>query len=409
MSDVVLTSRQRQSCLIALIASLAVMSITTGMTWPLLAEVLRNQGVDESLIGLNAAAQFVGIFIVAMVATRLIPRLGFFRATLAGMILVFITILLLPAFRDLYMWFPLRLVLGTGNALLFLTGETWINRILDDEVRGRWIGIYSTVGMTGWALGPIIGGSLDGSGWMPFLVAALCIVPATFLLLPTRSIDLEARADQPTETSSGTMWRALLIAPTVLLSSAMFGIVDGGLMSFGHIYAMDLLGNEHRDVAYAVIWVTLVGSIFWQIPIGRLADRLNRGWMLVGCVAVIALACALLPFTISGGLAPWYTPQGLALWATLVVWGGAMGGTFTVGMTLLGERFTGSALIAANAVFTMLFGIGGLAGPFAVGSAMSTWGPQAFPASLLAAVSVYGLFATYRQATHGRRTVTRSL
>ena len=29
---------------------------------------------------------------------------------------------------------------------------------------------------------------------------------------------------------------------------------------------------------------------------------------------------------------------------TLIVWGGAMGGTFTVGMTLLGERFTGRPL-----------------------------------------------------------------
>jgi MFS family permease len=300
-------------------------------------------------------------------------------------------------------------VLGIGNALLFLTGETWINRILDDKVRGRWIGVYSTVGMTGWALGPIIGGTLDGGGWMPFLVAAACIVPAIVLLAPTRSIDLEARADHATETSGATMWHALLIAPTVLMSSAMFGVVDGGLMSFGHIYAMELLGDDQRNVGYAVIWVVLVGSIFWQIPIGRFADRFNRGWMLVACIAVIAVAGSLLPVTIRGGLAPWYSPEGLALWGTLVVWGGAMGGTFTVGMTLLGERFTGTALIAGNAVFSMLFGIGGLVGPLAVGSAMSAWGPQAFPATLVAAVVVYGVFAAYRQATRGRRTATGSI
>jgi MFS family permease len=131
--------------------------------------------------------------------------------------------------------------------------------------------------------------------------------------------------------------------------------------------------------------------------------------MLVGCIAVIAIACAILPLTIHGGLAPWYSPDGLALWLTLVVWGGAMGGTFTVGMTLLGERFTGSALIAANAVFTMLFGIGGLVGPLAVGSAMSAWGPTAFPVTLVVAVTVYGLFAAYRQATRGRRAATGSV
>ena len=408
MSEVDLTPQQRRSCLLALIASLAVMAITTGMTWPLLAEILRDQGVDESLIGLNAAAQFVGIFIVSMLATRIIPRLGFFRATLIGMLLVFVSILLLPAFRDLIIWFPLRFVLGLGNALLFLAGETWINRILDDRSRGRWIGVYSTVGTAGWALGPIIGGTLDGSGWWPFLVAAACTVPAVVLLMPTRTIKLDT-GGHAAETTGSSMLFVLLVAPTVMLSSAMFSIVEGGLMSFGHLYTMDILGEGHRNIGYAVIWVGLVGGIMWQMPIGWLADHVNRHWLLIGCVVIIAVSCALLPLTIHGGLRPWYSLDGLALWTTLVVWGGAMGGTFTVGMTLLGERFTGRALISANAVFSMVFGVGGMVGPLAVGGAMSLWGPQAFPATLFASAAVFGVFAAYRQVTRHQRSATGSM
>ncbi len=409
MSDITLTAQQRRSCLIALIATLAVMAITTGMTWPLLAEILRDQGVDESIIGLNAASQFVGILIVSLLATRIIPRLGFFRATLVGMTMVFVTILLLPAFRDVIVWFPLRFLFGLGNALLFLAGETWINRILDDRTRGRWIGVYSTVGMAGWTLGPIIAGSVDSSGWLPFLIAAACIVPAVFLLLPTRSINLDTGTKHATDASGVSMWGAFLVAPTVLLAGAMFGFVDGGLMSFGHLYTMDMLGDGYRNIGYAVIWTGLIGAIFWQMPIGWLADRIDRGWMLVGCVTVIAIACALLPYVIHGGLAPWYSLDGLALWVTMIFWGGAMGGTFTVGMTLLGQRFTGQALIAANAVFTLTFGIGGMIGPMTVGSAMSAWGPGAFPATLLAVAAAYAVFAAYRQATRHRRTATGAL
>ncbi|MEM7122961.1 MAG: MFS transporter [Pseudomonadota bacterium] len=409
MSDVVLTGQQRRSCLIALIASLAVMAITTGMTWPLLAEILRDQGVDESIIGLSAASQFIGTIIVSFLATRIIPRLGFFRATLTGMALVFVTILLIPAFRDVLVWFPLRFVFGIGNALLFLAGETWINRILDDHSRGRWIGVYSTVGMAGWALGPVIAGTVDGSGWTPFLIAAACIVPATLLLLPTRSINLDTRTKQADEATGSTMWLAFVAAPTVLLSAAMFGFIDGALLSFGHLYTMDMLGSEHRDIAYAVIWTGLIGAVVWQMPLGWLADRVDRGWMLVGCVATIAVACALLPLVIDGGLAPWYSLQGLALWVTLIVWGAAMGGTFTVGMTLLGQRFTGQALIAANAVFSLFFAVGGLTGPFSVGSAMSAWGPEAFPATLLGVAVAYCAFAAYRQATRRRRLATGSM
>ena len=67
------------------------------------------------------------------------------------------------------------------------------------------------------------------------------------------------------------------------------------------------------------------------------------------------------------------------------------------GITLLGERFRDIELVSANAVFSVLFGIGGLLGPFMAGTAMSAIGPAGFPLSLLAAVVVYAVFALYRQ------------
>ena len=76
-----------------------------------------------------------------------------------------------------------------------------------------------------------------------------------------------------------------------------------------------------------------------------------------------------------------------------------MGGIFTVGITLLGQRFRGIELVSANAVFSVLFGVGGLLGPFIVGTTMSVIGPVGFPVSLLVAVGLYTLFAVYRQLT----------
>ena len=85
------------------------------------------------------------------------------------------------------------------------------------------------------------------------------------------------------------------------------------------------------------------------------------------------------------------------------VTGGSMGGIFTVGITLLGERFRDVELVSANAVFAVLFGVGGLLGPFMTGTAMSTMGPDGFRLSILAPVVIYGLFALYRQLTRSRR------
>ena len=180
-------------------------------------------------------------------------------------------------------------------------------------------------------------------------------------------------------------------------------MVEGGVQSFAHLYTMDVLGTDYRATGYAVIWVGAVGAIFFQYPVGWLADRFDRGWLLVACVATTTAAMAFFPWLLPGAAGPWWSPAALALWTVVVVWGGTMGATFTVGLTLLGERFRNVELVAGNAVYSLLFGLGGLAGPFLAGAAMDRFGPPGFPASLIAVAALYTMFATWRQATRGRR------
>ncbi|GIT47379.1 MAG: hypothetical protein Ct9H300mP13_1750 [Gammaproteobacteria bacterium] len=68
-----------------------------------------------------------------------------------------------------------------------------MNQIVDDRVRGRWMGIYVTVGMAGWALGPLLGAYLDPASYWPFLWGLLAIVVAAVFLLPTRKLDVRLR------------------------------------------------------------------------------------------------------------------------------------------------------------------------------------------------------------------------
>ena len=383
--------------MIALVAALAVVAITSSLNWPILAEALRNQGYSESMIGINAAAQFAGIIVVALAAPRIIPALGFFKAIVLGLVIVAITLIALPAFRSFETWLLIRFVLGMGNSLLFTAGDTWINQVVDDKVRGRWMGIYVTAGMAGWAVGPILGAYLDPETYWPFVWGLLAVVVAACFLLPARKLDIKLNiGEQGVALGLATVF---LAAPTVLLSSAMFGVVEGAMQSFAHLYTMDVLGAQFRQTGYAVIWVGAVAAIFFQYPIGWLADKVNRSWLLIACVLTLMLSIILFPLLVEGGRDAWWQPEALALWAVVSIWGGAMGGIFTVGITLLGERFRDVELVSANAVFSVLFGVGGLLGPFLAGTAMNEIGPAGFPLSLLAAVAAYALFALYRQFT----------
>jgi MFS family permease len=303
----------------------------------------------------------------------------------------------LPTFRSFETWMLIRFLLGMGNSLLFTAGDTWMNQIVNDRVRGRWMGIYVTVGMAGWAVGPLLGAYLDPDTYWPFGCGLMAIVVAAVLLAPTRRLDV--KLDAPKQGIVVGLAAVFIVAPTVLLSSAMFGIVEGAMQSFAHLYTMDILGAQFRQTGYAVIWVGALAAVFFQYPIGWLADKVNRSWLLIACVLTLMVSIFLFSLLIEGGRAHWWEARALALWAVVSVWGGSMGGIFTVGITLLGQRFRGVELVSANAVFSVLFGVGGLLGPFLAGTAMSTVGPAGFPLSLLAAVALYALFALYRQFT----------
>ena len=264
-----LSHQQKTRCMFALIAAMAAVSITSSLIWPMLADALPNPRYSESMIGTTAAAQFAGIIVVALIAPRIIPALGFFWTIVLGLIVVGLSLIALPLFRGFETWLVIRFLLGMGNSLLFTAGDTWMNQIVDDWVRGRWMGIYVTVGMAGWAVGPVLGAHLDPDTYWPFVWGLLTVAIAASFLLPARKLDIQLST--PKRSVALGMATVFLAAPTVLLSSAMFGTVEGAMQSFAHLYTMDVLGTQFRQTGYAVIWVGAVAAIFFQYPIGSVS------------------------------------------------------------------------------------------------------------------------------------------
>ena len=314
-----LSRQQKLRCMLALIAAMADVSLTSSLNWPILSEALRNQGYSESMIGTNAAAQFAGIIVVALIAPRIIPALGFFWAIVLGLIAVGLSLIALPLFRGFETWLVIRFLLGMGNSLLFTAGDTWMNQIVDDRVRGRWMGIYVTVGMAGWAVGPVLGAHLDPDTYWPFVWGLLTVAIAASFLFSVRKLDIELST--PKRGIALGMTMVFFAAPTVLLSSAMFGMVEGAMQSFAHLYTMDVLGTQFRQTGYAVIWVGAVAAIFFQYPIGWLADTVNRSWLLICCVLTLMVSIFLFPLLIDAGRDVWWQPRSLALWGVVSVWG----------------------------------------------------------------------------------------
>jgi MFS family permease len=228
-------------------------------------------------------------------------------------------------------------------------------------------------------------------GWLPFLIAAgfsvAAIIPIPFVVIPP---------DTPEEAAQGHsgFLSFLPMAPVLLCAVGVFAIMDAASMSFLPLYG--LRKGLDLDTASIALGVMIAGNIFVQVPIGWLADRWSKPGMMIVCALVAAGAAAFIPATIG---TVW-------MWPVFVLFGAMGFGVYTVALALLGDRFSGSTLVAGAAAFATMWGFGAIVGAPVASNAMKYFGPDALPVFLCLIYLVYGLAFWRRQVTrHAAPTV----
>ncbi|MDJ0956270.1 MAG: MFS transporter [Arenicellales bacterium] len=350
--------------IIACIAATSTMTVTLGLTWPLLAIVLERQGVPVWLNGLSASTQMLAILAVAPLGPRLIGWLGTVRVMALGIVGMAAALLLLPVFPNVWAWFPIRFLLGLAAELVFTGGDIWINQLARDSTRGRLIGIYGTFLHAGFGVGPATIAIVGSDNWtalyLGVIVVALGLIPLVWSKGAAPPVEGKLRA---------RIFHFLRIAPTLMIAALIFGLIDSTVLALLPVYGVQKgLGAEE---AALLLTMFVFGSVSGQIPIGWLADHMDKRALLAWCVLVAMISIGALPFVI-GNVA--------ATWVTMVFMGLTAGSFYVIAMAMIGVRFKGADLVSINASFVFLWGLGDVIGPFIGGAAIDTFGPDGMPA-----------------------------
>jgi MFS family permease len=355
-----LSPRQRFFSLAAVIWAMAMVTFIIGLTFPFLALLLERQGVSTAMIGYSTAVQGMAILFIAPFAPRLIAFMGPNWSMAVGMGGSAFILALLPLWPDVWVWFPLRFALGAVSSLLWIASEAWINSVAREETRGRVVSIYSIAGAAGFTMGPAMLTLIGTETNLPFLIAvtALALPCLPLLLAPTAGIAFE-------KTQKGGWGRVLALAPAPILITFIFAGSEEALHTFFAIFTMEL--GEGETLALRLIAALGFGGIVLGYPIGWLADHVNRLNLLILLTLTIFAAILAVPQIFN------IYPLNYIYFLVL---GGIMGGTYTVGMTLLGERFEGADLVTASTMTTTFWGVGAVAGPSLAGQSMGVIGPN---------------------------------
>lgn len=342
-------------------------AVAQGFCYPLFSFLMQKQGVSSSVIGLNGAMTPLGLLLSAPFVPRWAQALGGARLALVSALALAFLIAVAGAWQSLWVWFPVRFMLGVAINGLYITSETWINQLAGARNRGKILGLFSASLSVGFALGPLIIVVIGTAGWAPFAAVTAIVLISVLVLLATMS---RLPDFEPSERVS-----VLGFMPTakfLMFVVAAAAIFDQTTLVLLPIYGLSMGLNE--AVMATAIGVMVLGNIILQFGIGWLADFWSRkGTLMLLCLLVI-VGCWLLPLS---------TTHSSYLWALVFFWGAAGYGTYTIALVELGDRYSGTTLLTANAAFAIMWGIGGLSGPPLTGFAMDLFGPDGFPYLLI--------------------------
>jgi len=344
--------------LVPVFAACAAIGLQAGVALPLVPLALERQGADRLTIGVIAAAWAIGMLVTAPYIPRLAARFGAVPFILSAVVAGSAITVAYTLTQSPVAWFVLTFLHGAVGGVPWVVSEIWMNVVVEEERRGRVMGVYATMVALGIALGPLVLQVVGVYGPAPFLTCAALALSVAVPLLPYWKT---APAIEHAE-DSGYL-TVVVAAPLAMLAAFACGLGEQVAFSFLPVYAVGAGVSPETGALWLSAFV--IGNVILQWPIGWMADHADRRAVLAGCT----LASAILV-----GLLPTVPAQSLTIVGVIMLWGGISFAIYPVGLALLGQRFNGGDIARANTAFSMLYIVGGLVGRPLAGAAMDAVG-----------------------------------
>jgi len=271
----------------ALFGSYGLLILANGLFTTLLSLRIKTEGYSTSVVGLLMASYFMGMFLGARYASRVIRRIGHIRSFAAFASIMSMSPLLHMFWIEPGFWLALRLIDGFCLAGLCVVTESWLNARADNNNRGGVLALYMVINFFAYGLSQLLLQVADVGGFELF---ALCAVFFSFSVLPL----LFTRADAPRlEISNKLDLRNLLrSAPSGFWGVTCAGAVYASFFAMAPVFSQEL-GQSTLEISYFMA-AGVLGGVVLQIPLGKLSDHLERRRVMAAVSFGSSLCCAVL-------------------------------------------------------------------------------------------------------------------
>ena len=375
----------------ALFLSVVLLQLGLGGLAPLDALSGAQLGFSEFEVGLLGSAHFAGFLIGCWWTPRLMGAVGHSRAFAAFTAAGTIGILAHMIVIDPLAWAVMRMAAGLAIAGCYTIIEAWLQSKVTNATRGRAMGVYRVVDISGSLGAQLLIGVLSPAAYVSYNILALLACAALFPLVLSR-------AEAP-ETGEAPRLRPILAlrrSPLAAAGVVVSGITGAAFRMVGPLYGLTVGLAADRIALFLAAYV--LGGAIAQLPVGWLADRQDRRGVLVWLSVASVGACA---FTIFGG-----TRGDGAVLVAAFLFGVTTIPIFSVSAAHAHDFAEQSERVELSAALMFLYAVGAIASPVIAAVLIAQFGPGAmflFLAAVHLFLVVFGIMRIRRSGFGGIR------
>ncbi|MCT8159570.1 MFS transporter [Pseudoruegeria sp. SHC-113] len=346
----------------ALLLSVVFLQLSSGGVGPL--DALSGLALDftPAQVGFLGSAHFFGFFIGCWWAPRLMGSVGPSRAFAAFAAAGAIGLMSHMMIVDPTAWALMRVASGMCVAGCYTVIESWLNAKVTNESRGRAMGMYRVVDMGASLVAQLLIAFLEPAHFISYnLLAIICCASLLPLALTT---------SKPPEAPDSPRLRPMIAVRRSPLAAA--GVIVAGLTSAAFRMVGPIYGQEvglRADQIGLFLAAFVAGGALAQYPVGWLADKYDRRWVLIWLSAAATLSCIT---TVVAG-----TGSTAIILASATFFGFTTFPIYSVSAAHAHDFAESHERIELSAALMFLFALGAIASPVLTSALIEAYGPPA--------------------------------
>jgi len=365
----------------SLLLSYGLLLMANGLFSTLLSVRTSIEGFSTEVVGVIMGSFFIGLFLGARYAVRVVAGVGHIRSFAAFASIMSITALTHALIIDPASWIVMRIASGFCMAGMIIVTESWLNERASNEMRGRVLSIYMTTNYAAAGCGQFLLPLADPGRFHLFSLTSIIFSLALVPVLLTRS-----RAPLPARSHPVKLRKLYQITPLGLVGSFCAGMANAMFYSMGPIFTRGIglpLTGTSIFMASAIL-----GGLVLQWPIGRLSDRVDRRFVMTGIAFTTCAACISIL---------WFARVSeIGLYVAGAVYGSLAFTIYSLSAAHTNDFADPEELLQVSGALLVSFGIGAIFGPMIGAFSMGQFGPNGLFGLIAIITALLGIYSLYR-------------